>query len=262
MRGILLYSIPIERWYSLWIAEAGCRTLCQNWYSPPAARDRYCLRVWLHRLSPAIVVSFTRSARCCPSWGFRRLRSNYSKLWALPQLALARSRFRQPGDRVRRRSISSSSSVLGSCVLPFCSTRRSARKVCCRPIYLYPMALSFIVTGSGLEMVSRSPGIGLPEYHAGLGLGELSSLRWIKDRNLRNLLRRASPPSLAGPPASSMAMFLAGLRGVEQRDHQGGTASTGRPPRGASTGGSSFRLMRPVFLSAFVVLAHLAIKSL
>ncbi len=56
-----------------------------------------------------------------------------------------------------------------------------------------------------------------------------------------------------------MAMFLAGLRGVDNEIIKAAQID------GASTGTIYRRiiipLMRPVFLSAFVVLAHLAIKA-
>ena len=57
-----------------------------------------------------------------------------------------------------------------------------------------------------------------------------------------------------------MAMFLAGLRGVDGEIVKAAQID-GASTLQASTGGSSSRCMRPVFLSAFVILSHLAIKS-
>jgi glucose/mannose transport system permease protein len=80
-----------------------------------------------------------------------------------------------------------------------------------RPIYLYPMALSFIVTGHGLEMVPRSRHRAR-KHHASLGLGEFS-FTWIKDRNYA--IYCVVIAAVWQSSGFVMAMFLAGLRGVD-----------------------------------------------
>lgn len=124
-----------------------------------------------------------------------------------------------------------------------------------RPIYLYPMALSFIVTGTAWKWF-LDPGVGL-ENTMHLWGWESFTFNWIKDRNFAIYC-----VVLAAVWQSSgfvMAMFLAGLRGVDNEIIKAAQID------GASNMTIYRRiiipLMRPVFLSAFVVLAHLAIKS-
>jgi glucose/mannose transport system permease protein len=54
---------------------------------------------------------------------------------------------------------------------------------CCDPIYLYPMALSFIVTGTAWKWF-LDPGIGLEQACMRLGVGESFSFNWIKDSDM------------------------------------------------------------------------------
>ena len=70
-----------------------------------------------------------------------------------------------------------------------------------RPVYLYPMALSFIVTGVAWKWF-LDPGIGLEAGRAGAGAGRAFSFRWIKDSNIRDLHHRHRG-CLADRPASS-----------------------------------------------------------
>lgn len=124
-----------------------------------------------------------------------------------------------------------------------------------RPIYLYPMAISFIVTGTAWKWF-LDPGVGL-ENTMHLWGWESFSFNWIKDRDMA-----IYTVVLAAVWQSSgfvMAMFLAGLRGVDNEIIKAAQID------GASAATLYRRiiipLMRPVFLSSFVVLAHLAIKS-
>ncbi len=124
-----------------------------------------------------------------------------------------------------------------------------------RPVYLYPMALSFIVTGVAWKWF-LDPGLGLEQtlHHWGWTSFHFD---WIKNKD-----RVIYTVVIAGVWQASgfvMAMFLAGLRGID-----------GEMVKAAQIdGASSFQIyrriiipqLRPVFLSAFIVLAHLAIKS-
>lgn len=124
-----------------------------------------------------------------------------------------------------------------------------------RPIYLYPMALSFIVTGVAWKWI-LDPGIGL-EQTMQLWGWESFRFGWIKDRNfaIYTLVIAAVWQS----SGFVMAMFLAGLRGIDNEMLKAAQID----------GASNFQLyrriviplLRPAFLSAFVILAHLAIKS-
>lgn len=124
-----------------------------------------------------------------------------------------------------------------------------------RPIYLYPMALSFIVTGVAWKWF-LDPGIGLEQVMHSWGWDSFS-FRWIKDG--RMAIYTIVIAAVWQSSGFVMAMFLAGLRGVDNEIIKAAQID------GASTVTIYRRiiipLMRPVFLSAFVVLAHLAIKS-
>jgi len=124
-----------------------------------------------------------------------------------------------------------------------------------RPIYLYPMALSFIVTGVAWKWF-LDPGIGLEHVMHTWGW-ESFSFRWIKEGQFA--IYTIVIAAVWQSSGFVMAMFLAGLRGVDNEVIKAAQID------GASTMTIYRRiiipLMRPVFLSAFVVLAHLAIKS-
>ena len=124
-----------------------------------------------------------------------------------------------------------------------------------RPIYLYPMALSFIVTGVAWKWF-LDPGIGLEHVMHTWGW-ESFSFRWIKEGKMA--IYTIVIAAVWQSSGFVMAMFLAGLRGVDNEVIKAAQID------GASTPMIYRRiiipLMRPVFLSAFVVLAHLAIKS-
>ncbi len=124
-----------------------------------------------------------------------------------------------------------------------------------RPIYLYPMALSFIVTGTAWKWF-LDPGIGLENTVRGWGW-ESFDFDWIKDRTMAiYCIVIAAVWQTSG---FVMAMFLAGLRGIDNEIIKAAQID----------GASSFKLyrriiipmLRPAFLSAFVILAHMAIKS-
>ena len=124
-----------------------------------------------------------------------------------------------------------------------------------RPIYLYPMALSFIVTGVAWKWF-LDPSIGLEHVMHTWGW-ESFSFRWIKEGKMA--IYTIAIAAVWQSSGFVMAMFLAGLRGVDNEVIKAAQID------GASTATIYRRiiipLMRPVFLSAFVVLAHLAIKS-
>lgn len=124
-----------------------------------------------------------------------------------------------------------------------------------RPIYLYPMALSFIVTGTAWKWF-LDPGIGLERVMRLWGW-ESFSFTWIKDNDYAiYCIVIAAVWQTSG---FVMAMFLAGLRGIDNEILKAAQID------GASNLQLYRRivipLLRPAFLSAFVILSHLAIKS-
>ncbi len=193
------------------------------------------------------VLSLTNS-RMLPSYGFVGL-TNYTKLWALPHWWRA----------ITNLAIFASlyiiiCSVIGLFLAILLDQKIRGEGVL-RPIYLYPMALSFIVTGTAWKWF-LDPGIGL-ENTMHLWGWESFSFNWIKSNTMAiYCLVIAAVWQSSG---FVMAMFLAGLRGVDNEIIKAAQID------GASSGTIYRRiiipLMRPVFLSAFVVLAHLAIKA-
>ena len=124
-----------------------------------------------------------------------------------------------------------------------------------RTIYLYPMALSFIVTGVAWKWF-LDPGIGLESVVQSWGW-ESFSFDWIKDRNMA--IYTIVIAAVWQSSGFVMAMFLAGLRGIDNEVLKAAQID------GASNWTLYRRIvipqLRPAFMSAFVVLAHLAIKS-
>ncbi|MGQ3211323.1 carbohydrate ABC transporter permease [Shinella sp.] len=187
-------------------------------------------------------------SKMLPSYNFVGL-SNYSKLWALPHWWRAISNL----------------AIFASLYIVICSVlglglailldQKIRAEGILRPIYLYPMALSFIVTGTAWKWF-LDPGIGL-ENTMHLWGWESFAFSWIKDRNYA--IYCVVIAAVWQSSGFVMAMFLAGLRGVDNEIIKAAQID------GASTSTIYRRiiipLMRPVFLSAFVVLAHLAIKA-
>jgi glucose/mannose transport system permease protein len=124
-----------------------------------------------------------------------------------------------------------------------------------RPIYLYPMALSFIVTGTAWKWF-LDPGIGL-EHTLHVWGWEGFSFTWIKDTHMA--IYTVVIAAVWQSSGFVMAMFLAGLRGVDNEILKAAQID------GASMWNTYRRIiipiLRPAFMSAFVVLAHLAIKA-
>jgi glucose/mannose transport system permease protein len=124
-----------------------------------------------------------------------------------------------------------------------------------RTIYLYPMALSFIVTGTAWKWL-LNPGIGLEKLVHDLGVTGFS-FDWIVQTD--TAIYCVVLAAIWQSSGFVMAMFLAGLRGVDTEII-----------RAAQIDGANLLqtyrriiipMMRPVFLTSFVVLGHLAIKS-
>lgn len=124
-----------------------------------------------------------------------------------------------------------------------------------RTTYLYPMALSFIVTGTAWKWF-LNPGLGLEKTMHAWGF-ESFKFDWLINPEMA-----IYTIVIAGVWQSSgfvMAMFLAGLRGIDSEQLKAAQLD------GASTFQTYWRIiipqLRAVYLSAFVVLAHMAIKS-
>jgi len=124
-----------------------------------------------------------------------------------------------------------------------------------RTIYLYPMALSFIVTGTAWKWF-LDPGIGLEQAMHSFGWMSFR-FDWIKNRDMA--IYTIVIAAVWQTSGFVMAMFLAGLRGIDNEILKAAQID------GASNWSLYRRViipqLKPAFLSAFVVLAHMAIKS-
>lgn len=124
-----------------------------------------------------------------------------------------------------------------------------------RAVYLYPMALSFIVTGTAWKWI-LNPGLGLQHLVRQWGF-ETFTFEWIVTPGMS-----IYAVVLAGAWQSSgfvMALFLAGLRGVDESIIKAAQVDGAGPVRIYTS--IIVPSLRPVFFSAFIILAHIAIKS-
>lgn len=124
-----------------------------------------------------------------------------------------------------------------------------------RTIYLYPMALSLIVTGTAWKWI-MNPGLGIEAMVRGWGFDSFT-FDWVinPDKAIYAVV-------IAGVWQASgfvMALFLAGLRGVDGEIIK--AAQVDGIPAWRIYTAIIIPSMAPIFLSAFIVLAHLAIKS-
>lgn len=124
-----------------------------------------------------------------------------------------------------------------------------------RTIYLYPMALSFIVTGTAWRWM-LNPGLGLERLVRQLGFGSFT-FDWLVNSKMS-----IYTIVIAGVWQSTgfvMALFLAGLRGIDDSIIRAAQVD------GASLPRIYWRIvipsMRAVFFSAIIILSHIAIKS-
>ncbi|MBM3395428.1 MAG: sugar ABC transporter permease [Betaproteobacteria bacterium] len=124
-----------------------------------------------------------------------------------------------------------------------------------RSVFLYPMALSFIVTGTAWKWL-LDPGVGLERTMHDLGWDSFA-FGWIKQGELA--IYCVVIAAVWQTVGFVMALFLAGLRGVDAEQVNAARVDGARPwqiylhviiPQ-----------LGPVFVSAVVILAHMAIKS-
>lgn len=124
-----------------------------------------------------------------------------------------------------------------------------------RTIYLYPMALSFIVTGTAWKWI-LNPTLGIEKIVQDMGFSSFS-FDWLVDPKMA-----IYTVVIAGVWQSSgyvMALFLAGLRSVDDEIIKAAAIDGAGPLRTYSS--IILPIIRPVFFSSIIVLSHLAIKS-
>ena len=124
-----------------------------------------------------------------------------------------------------------------------------------RTIYLYPMALSFIVTGTAWKWI-LNPGLGLEKLMHDLGWQSFHFDWLIQSDTAIYCVVIAGIWQSAG---FAMALFLAGLRGIDDSIIKAAQID------GASLARIYWRIilpiLRPVVFSTILVLSHLSIKS-
>ena len=124
-----------------------------------------------------------------------------------------------------------------------------------RTIYLYPMALSFIVTGTAWKWI-LNPSLGLEKLMQDLGWTSFHFDWLVQSDAAIYCVVIAGVWQSAG---FAMALFLAGLRGIDDSIFKAAQMD------GASLPRIYWRIilpvLRPVVFSTVLVLAHLSIKS-
>ncbi|SHH20350.1 carbohydrate ABC transporter permease [Marivita hallyeonensis] len=195
----------------------------------------------------SVYLSFTDS-RLLPSYGWVGW-ENYSKLWRLSHWKISLSNM-----GIFAALYISICTILGLGLAIFLDQKIRAEGVI-RTVYLYPMALSFIVTGTAWKWF-LDPGIGLENVLQTWGW-ESFEFDWIKNRDFA--IYTVVLAAVWQTSGFVMAMFLAGLRGIDNEILKAAQMD------GASNWNLYRRIiipqLRPAFLSAFVILSHLAIKT-
>jgi glucose/mannose transport system permease protein len=194
-----------------------------------------------------LYISFTRSA-VLPSYEFVGA-IQYERLWDTPRWYVALTNL----------FIFSSLFMTGctaiGILLAILLDQRIRMEGTIRAIYLYPMALSFIVTGTAWKWI-LNPGLGIEHVIRGIGF-ENFRFDWLVNPQMA-----IYTVVIAGVWQSSgyvMAMFLAGLRSVDDEIIKAAAIDGAGPFRTYVS--IVLPMIRPVFLSTFIILAHLAIKS-
>ncbi len=124
-----------------------------------------------------------------------------------------------------------------------------------RAVYLYPMALSFIVTGTAWKWM-LNPGLGFEKLMRDAGFADFS-FDWLVNPDMA-----IYTVVIAGVWQSSgfvIALFLAGLRGIDDEIIKAAQIDGASAPR------IYWKIvipsLRPVFFSVLLILSHIAIKS-
>lgn len=124
-----------------------------------------------------------------------------------------------------------------------------------RAVFLYPMAISFIVTGTAWKWI-LNPGLGLTKLFHDWGWSGFE-FDWIIDD--RMAIYTVVVAAVWQASGFVMAMFLAALRGIDQDMIKAASIDGARMP--AIYRRIVIPQLRPAFISAFVILVHLAVKS-
>ncbi|MEX3955057.1 carbohydrate ABC transporter membrane protein 1 (CUT1 family) [Trinickia symbiotica] len=124
-----------------------------------------------------------------------------------------------------------------------------------RAIFLYPMALSYIVTGTAWQWI-LNPGLGIEKIMQDWGWTSFS-FNWLGDPD--KAIFCIVIAAVWQSTGFCMALFLAGLRGVDAEIFKAAQVDGATLP-------TIYRKivipsMRPVFFSVLLILCHIAIKT-
>lgn len=124
-----------------------------------------------------------------------------------------------------------------------------------RSIYLYPLSLSFVVTGTAWRWM-LNPGLGLERLVRDMGWQSFS-FDWLVNSDMA--IYTVVIAAVWQSTGFVMAMFLAGLRGIDSSIIKAAQVDGASLPR-------IYRKiiipsLRPVFFGSIIILTHIAIKS-
>jgi glucose/mannose transport system permease protein len=124
-----------------------------------------------------------------------------------------------------------------------------------RTIYLYPMALSFIVTGTAWKWM-LNPTLGIQKLVRDWGFTEFT-FDWLVNRDMS--IYTIVIAAVWQSSGFVMALFLAGLRSIDDEIIK--AAKIDGAPLYEIYLRIILPMMRPVFMSAIVIMLHLSIKT-
>lgn len=192
-------------------------------------------------------ISFTRS-RLMPRYELDGI-TQYERLFAAPRWEVAMDNLFIFGGLFIVISM-----VIGLALAIFLDQKIRAEGVL-RTIYLYPMALSLIVTGTAWKWI-LNPGLGIQATVRSWGW-ESFTFDWLTRPEMA--IYTIVLAAVWQASGFVMALFLAGLRSVDTEIIR--AAQVDGIPTHRIYSAIIIPTMAPIFLSAFIVLAHLAIKA-
>lgn len=194
-----------------------------------------------------VYISFTHST-VMPNYSFEGL-AEYQRLWATPRWYTA------------LQNLFIFTFLFVACCLAIglflaiLLDQRIRLEGAIRTIYLYPMALSFIVTGTVWKWM-LNPTIGVDYVLQSMGFSNIK-FDWLVDPHMA--IYTVVIAAVWESSGYVMALFLAGLRSVDDEILKAAAIDGAGPIRTYAS--IVLPIIRPVFFSSIVVLTHLAIKS-
>jgi len=192
-------------------------------------------------------LSFTKS-RMLPQWDFVGF-EQYGKLFDNPRWDVALN------NLVIFGILFIAISLLLGLLLAIFLDQKIRGEGAIRTIYLYPMAVSFVVTGTAWKWI-LNPSLGLEKLVRDLGFEDFE-FRWLVDQDMA--IYTIVIAAVWQSSGFIMAMFLAGLRGIDDSLIKAAQIDGASPTQ--AYWHVILPILRPVFFSAIVILSHIAIKS-